>query len=94
MRDTTTPNVSFPSGTRSARSTTRKAAPASAHLFEHILSRKTRNMPYNMINGLVEDIGGTRNASTGFDRTNYYEIVPAGCSRRCSGPTPSAWHGQ
>ena len=48
-----------------------------AHLFEHILSRKTVNMPYNMINDLTADVGGTRNASTGSDRTNYYEIVPA-----------------
>ena len=48
-----------------------------AHLFEHILSRKTENMPYNMINRLTEDVGGIRNASTGDDRTNYYEIVPA-----------------
>lgn len=48
-----------------------------AHLFEHILSRKTENMPYNMIYGLTADIGGTRNASTWIDRTNYYEQVPA-----------------
>lgn len=48
-----------------------------AHLFEHILSRKTVNMPYNMINRLTEDVGGVRNASTGTDRTNYYETVPA-----------------
>ena len=41
-----------------------------AHLFEHILSRKTVNMPYNMIYGLTADIGGTRNASNGTDRTN------------------------
>ena len=48
-----------------------------AHLFEHILSRKTVNMPYNMIYGLTADVGGTRNASNGTDRTNYYETVPA-----------------
>lgn len=48
-----------------------------AHLFEHILSRKTENMPYNLIYSLVADVGGTRNASTGADRTNYFEIVPA-----------------
>ncbi|MBX7514451.1 insulinase family protein [Qipengyuania sp. GH38] len=48
-----------------------------AHLFEHILSRKTRNMPYNMIYGLTADVGGTRNASNSPDRTNYYETVPA-----------------
>ena len=48
-----------------------------AHLFEHILSRKTENMPYNMINRLTEDVGGQRNASNSDDRTNYYETVPA-----------------
>lgn len=48
-----------------------------AHLFEHILSRKTRNMPYNLIYSLVADAGGTRNASTSPDRTNYFETVPA-----------------
>lgn len=48
-----------------------------AHLFEHILSRKTQNMPYNLIYSLVADVGGTRNASTGADRTNYFETVPA-----------------
>ena len=48
-----------------------------AHLFEHILSRQTVNMPYNMINRLTEDVGGQRNASNWVDRTNYYETVPA-----------------
>jgi zinc protease len=48
-----------------------------AHLFEHILSRKTENMPYDPVNRLTEDVGGQRNASTGDDRTNYFEIVPA-----------------
>ena len=48
-----------------------------AHLFEHILNRKTENMPYGMVNQLAEDVGGSRNASTGYDRTNYYETVPA-----------------
>ncbi|MEM7702781.1 MAG: pitrilysin family protein [Pseudomonadota bacterium] len=48
-----------------------------SHLFEHILSRKTVNMPYNMVNKLTEDVGGQRNASNWIDRTNYYETVPA-----------------
>ena len=48
-----------------------------SHLFEHILSRQTLNMPYNMINRLTEDVGGVRNASNWVDRTNYYETVPA-----------------
>ena len=48
-----------------------------SHLFEHISSRKTENMPYNMIYGLTADVGGTRNASNWVDRTNYFEQVPA-----------------
>ena len=48
-----------------------------AHLFEHILSRKTENMTYNMITPLTADVGGTRNASNSPDRTNYFETVPA-----------------
>jgi zinc protease len=47
-----------------------------AHLFEHILSRKTVNLPYGMISTMVENAGGGRNASTGQDFTNYYETVP------------------
>ncbi|MDJ0978979.1 MAG: pitrilysin family protein [Erythrobacter sp.] len=48
-----------------------------SHLFEHISSRKTVNMPLNMVNRLTEDVGGQRNASNWIDRTNYYETVPA-----------------
>ena len=49
-----------------------------AHLFEHILSRVTRNIAPGQLSRLVEEeAGGTRNASTGPDTTNYYETVPA-----------------
>ena len=49
-----------------------------AHLFEHILSRVTRNIAPGDLSRLVEEeAGGTRNASTGPDTTNYYETVPA-----------------
>ena len=47
-----------------------------AHLFEHILSRKTVNIAYGGISTMVENAGGSRNASTGQDFTNYYETVP------------------
>lgn len=77
MRDTTSPNVSVSVWYEVGSKHDPQGRSGFAHLFEHILSRKTRNMPYNMINGLVADVGGTRNASTGYDRTNYYEIVPA-----------------
>jgi len=48
-----------------------------SHLIEHIGSRKTENTPFNMINSLTADVGGTRNASNWVDRTNYFEQVPA-----------------
>lgn len=47
-----------------------------AHLFEHILSRKTVNIPYGHISTMVENAGGSRNASTDQDYTNYFETVP------------------
>jgi zinc protease len=48
-----------------------------AHLFEHILSRVTRNIPPGGLTRLVEEqAGGSRNAATGFDRTHYDETVP------------------
>ena len=77
MRDTSTANVSVSVWYEVGSKHDPEGRSGFAHLFEHILSRKTRNMPYNMINRLVEDVGGSRNASTSSDRTNYYESVPA-----------------
>lgn len=77
LRDTSTPNVAVSLWYDVGSKHDPEGRSGFAHLFEHILSRKTVNMPYNMINGLTEDVGGVRNASTWFDRTNYYEIVPA-----------------
>jgi zinc protease len=77
LRDTTTPNVSVSMWYEVGAKHDPAGRSGFAHLFEHILSRKTVNMPYNMINKLTEDVGGIRNASTSWDRTNYYEIVPA-----------------
>jgi zinc protease len=49
-----------------------------AHLFEHILSRVTRNISAGELSRIVEEqAGGTRNASTGPDYTMYRETVPA-----------------
>ncbi|MBB5710590.1 M16 family metallopeptidase [Sphingomonas xinjiangensis] len=77
IRDTTTPTVSVQVWYDVGSKHDPEGRSGFAHLFEHILSRKTRNMPYNMINRLTENVGGVRNASTWFDRTNYYETVPA-----------------
>lgn len=49
-----------------------------AHLFEHIVSRVTRNIAPGQIGRLVEEeAGGSRGALTSPDRTRYYETVPA-----------------
>jgi zinc protease len=48
-----------------------------AHMFEHILSRNTRNIAPGQLNQIVEGVGGTRNAGTSADYTNYIETVPA-----------------
>jgi len=77
IRDTSTPNVTTQVWYDVGSKHDPQGRSGFAHLFEHILSRKTVNMPYNAINKLTEDVGGQRNASTWFDRTNYYEIVPA-----------------
>lgn len=77
IRDTSTPDVTVSMWYEVGSKHDPEGRSGFAHLFEHILSRKTVNMPYNAINKMVDDIGGTRNASTWYDRTNYYETVPA-----------------
>lgn len=48
-----------------------------AHLFEHLMFKATRNLPQETFDRLTEDVGGSNNASTALDFTNYYETVPA-----------------
>ena len=63
IRDTTTPNVAVSVWYDVGSKHDPEGRSGFSHLFEHILSRKTRNMPYNMINKLTEDVVGVRNAS-------------------------------
>ncbi|MBS0000405.1 MAG: insulinase family protein [Cyclobacteriaceae bacterium] len=48
-----------------------------AHFFEHVASRRTKNIPVGGFTDYVSQAGGTRNASTNFDRTYYFEIFPS-----------------
>ena len=48
-----------------------------AHLFEHMMFKRTKNMKAEMFDRLTEDIGGFNNASTWDDYTDYYEVVPS-----------------
>src|SRR5688572_32373743 len=48
-----------------------------AHLFEHMMFKSTKNMPWEMLDRLTEDVGGWNNATTFDDSTPYYEVVPS-----------------
>jgi zinc protease len=48
-----------------------------AHLFEHLLFQGSENVPREGHFKYIQDAGGTLNGSTWFDRTNYYETLPA-----------------
>ncbi|MEZ4415541.1 MAG: pitrilysin family protein [Gemmatimonadota bacterium] len=48
-----------------------------AHLFEHMMFQGSAHVPKNRHFELVERAGGSLNASTWFDRTNYYETLPS-----------------
>ena len=53
-----------------------------AHLFEHLMFNGTENLPGDFDTYLAQ-IGATENnGSTWFDRTNYFETVPAGALER------------
>src|SRR5678816_1593327 len=48
-----------------------------AHLFEHLMFMGSKNAKYGDFDRLLEAAGGTNNASTQEDRTNYYIDVPS-----------------
>ncbi len=47
-----------------------------AHLFEHMMFQGSENVEKGQHFSLVQASGGTLNASTWLDRTNYFETVP------------------
>ena len=50
-----------------------------AHLFEHMMFQGSENVTKNEHGRYVDNAGGTWNASTNKDRTNYFETVPSHC---------------
>ncbi len=48
-----------------------------AHLFEHMMFQGSEHVPKNRHFELIEKAGGSLNATTWFDRTNYFETVPS-----------------
>ena len=50
-----------------------------AHLFEHLMfSGTTSGIASGEHLATIEAVGGSANATTSFDRTNYFELVPPG----------------
>ena len=48
-----------------------------AHLFEHMMFQGSVHVPRNGHFHHLERVGGSANATTWFDRTNYYETLPS-----------------
>jgi len=48
-----------------------------AHLFEHMMFQGSANVGKGEYMGIIQDIGGSLNGTTGQDRTNYFSTVPA-----------------
>ncbi len=48
-----------------------------AHFFEHLMFEGSDNIPRGTYFKYVQNAGGENNAGTGFDNTDYYEIMPS-----------------
>ncbi|MBK7858913.1 MAG: insulinase family protein [Archangiaceae bacterium] len=48
-----------------------------AHLFEHLMFMGTANVPNGKFDAIMEAEGGSNNATTDLDRTNYFESGPS-----------------
>ncbi len=66
-------NIWYDAGSRNERT----GRTGLAHLFEHMMFQGSQNVPPTGHIGMVERAGGTVNATTWLDRTNYYATVPA-----------------
>ncbi|WP_231918511.1 M16 family metallopeptidase [Microlunatus sagamiharensis] len=49
-----------------------------AHLFEHVMFQGSANVASGAHIGLLQSAGASVNATTWFDRTNYFETLPVG----------------
>jgi zinc protease len=75
--DTTLPavavNVWYSVGSRNER----PGRTGLAHLFEHMMFQGSSHVPATEHIALVQRAGGTVNATTWLDRTNYFEVLPS-----------------
>ena len=75
--DSTTPvvavNLWYGVGSRNER----EGKTGFAHLFEHMMFQGSKHVPKSQHFELIQRAGGSLNATTWFDRTNYFETVPS-----------------
>ena len=75
--DSTTPvvavNLWYGVGSRNER----EGKTGFAHLFEHMMFQGSKHVPKSRHFELIQRAGGSLNATTWFDRTNYFETVPS-----------------
>src|SRR5687767_5045225 len=76
-RDTTVPVVSVNLWYRVGSANERPGRTGLAHLFEHLMFEGSKNVPEGAFDRWLEAVGGSNNASTSQDRTNYWDDVPA-----------------
>jgi len=48
-----------------------------SHLFEHLMFQGSRNLGKMEFMKLIQNNGGDGNATTGYDHTDYFEVVPS-----------------
>ncbi len=76
IRDTATATVSINSWYNVGQRDDPPGRGGFAHLFEHLMFKTTRNLPGGVLE-TVNAMGGSTNASTLFDYTDYYITAPA-----------------
>lgn len=55
-----------------------------AHLFEHMMFKGTKQVPDGVFTTAVQSVGGVTNATTDYDRTQYWQSLPASFLKRAT----------
>ncbi len=76
-RDTTLPLVAVNLWYHVGSKNERPGRTGFAHLFEHMLFQGSQHVGTHGHFQLIQQVGGVANGSTWYDRTNFYEVLPA-----------------
>ncbi len=75
--DHTVPVVSVNTWVKVGAADEKSGETGRAHLFEHFMFEGSEHVPQGTFDSTIYAMGGTNNAWTGFDETNYYTLVPS-----------------